>query len=496
MGVVQVHHLTIHLGGVIVSHWMQPFETKIPFPLETKISFPLEDDGVPSHPPQPKSPKITVLLIFLVSDRSCSHLHPPHLARMSCSSSLIEAIFPHFADATSSPSSSHSLKRPNPAKGHSNPAEAHPNFGTAAHAAAQPHLPLPRRPIPLKTARPCSLISSLSHTARHRCSNEAILQTPLPLPRRPIAAPLKQLGLHKVGAGVSRSLEFMIEEVGGHYFQKQFNEKADYFYEIQVDQQNRLMSFIWADGDSKKDYQVFGDVTWLHAMGDVPPKAIITDQDPAITYERAVTKRREDEKMLIAIALIGPLSKGRQRKRFKSSLEKATTRTGRCREWRERVDDGVIFWWTINMLISSGEVYKAWTCEKAVRGENGRSLTLLAVSNTTVGVTNGDDKWTVFDGVAMGVDTTDGKVYDGGNGILHVAPYNSYLPFYHTCAQRIIMIYSFFLMSVISIFTLLHYIILTFVFIFTFILTFVFVFATMKGLLWFSLSFHVVVDIA
>ncbi|KAL5980853.1 hypothetical protein ACLOJK_028773 [Asimina triloba] len=48
--------------------------------------------------------------------------------------------------------------RPNPAEAHPNPAEAHPNFGTAA----QPHLPLPHRPIRLNTARPRCIIPSLS----------------------------------------------------------------------------------------------------------------------------------------------------------------------------------------------------------------------------------------------------------------------------------------------------------------------------------------------
>ena len=92
-------------------------------------------------------------------------------------------------------------------------------------------------------------------------------------------------GLHKVGVGVSKALQFFTEEIGGRdelgfseldlcnalrcrrfskygggakalleYFQQKYNEQSDFCYEIQVDNQNRLTSCFWVDGYSKKDY--------------------------------------------------------------------------------------------------------------------------------------------------------------------------------------------------------------------------------------------------
>nr|GLL16722.1 dof zinc finger protein DOF5.6-like [Ipomoea trifida] len=73
---------------------------------------------------------------------------------------------------------------------------------------------------------------------------------------------------------------------------------SDFFYAVDVSEDDRLKNFLWVDAKSRHDYAHFSDVvsfdatsatlswvmrTWLIAMGGEAPKAIVTDHEQAMT---------------------------------------------------------------------------------------------------------------------------------------------------------------------------------------------------------------------
>ncbi|KAJ3707987.1 hypothetical protein LUZ61_011692 [Rhynchospora tenuis] len=141
----------------------------------------------------------------------------------------------------------------------------------------------------------------------------------------------KRKDVSNVIASYNRELVGMDVETSLVYFQKKREEDPEFFYDVEVDEDGRLKNIFWVDGRARRAFQDFGDVvtfdttyqtnkysmplapfigvnhhrmniyfgfamlrseatisfvwlfqTWVKAMYGKEPKAIITDQDPAM----------------------------------------------------------------------------------------------------------------------------------------------------------------------------------------------------------------------
>ncbi|KAL8463046.1 hypothetical protein ACS0TY_033890 [Phlomoides rotata] len=63
--------------------------------------------------------------------------------------------------------------------------------------------------------------------------------------------------------------------------QKQEDEETNFFYKVQMNEEERLLNIFWRDSMMQEDFGIYGDV--VKSMGGRSPVTIFTDQDLAIT---------------------------------------------------------------------------------------------------------------------------------------------------------------------------------------------------------------------